>query len=339
MNKSNRKILRETEIRPEHLKKEQAEFFAADINWLLGRKEYFVRVTCPACDSEKSQGVFEKYGFLYEICLDCETMYINPRPTPSILEKYYIRSENYQYWKKHIFPASEHARRDKIFRPRAEKVIDICQRYNVGGGMLLEVGAGYGTFCEEIGKTGFFQRIIAVEPTPDLAELCRQRGLEVIEKPVEKLSLEDVKIDVMVSFEVIEHLFSPVNFVNKCASIINPGGMLIITCPNVKGFDILTLQDVSDSIDPEHLNYFNPVSLSNMISKCNFEIVEVLTPGKLDAELVRKKVLSGEFDISLQPFLEHILIYEWERVGDAFQQFLADNMLSSHMWVVARKSQ
>ena len=65
--------------------------------------------------------------------------------------------------------------------------------------------------------------------------------------------------------------------------------------------------------------------------------MEVLTPGKLDAELVRKKILTGELDVSLQPFLNQILVDEWERVGDSLQQFLADNMLSSHMWLVARK--
>jgi len=37
-------------------------------------------------------------------------------------------------------------------------------------------------------------------------------------------------------------------------------------------------------------------------------------------------------NLSTQPFLQQILIDEWDRVGGAFQQFLADNQLSSHMW-------
>ena len=139
------------------------------------------------------------------------------------------------------------------------------------------------------------------------------------------------------SFEVIEHLFSPRDFLNSCASIMQPGGLLVLTCPNVKGFDIVALKALSDSVDVEHLNYFHPKSLSYLVEECGFETLEVLTPGKLDAELVRKKILSGEFDISSQPFLKQILLDEWERIGADFQQFLADNLLSSHMWIVARK--
>jgi hypothetical protein len=66
-------------------------------------------------------------------------------------------------------------------------------------------------------------------------------------------------------------------------------------------------------------------------------VLEVQTPGKLDAELVRKKALSGEFDLSNQPFLNRVLIESWEECGDAFQSFLVDNKMSSHMWLVARK--
>jgi hypothetical protein len=42
-------------------------------------------------------------------------------------------------------------------------------------------------------------------------------------------------------------------------------------------------------------------------------------------------------DLPLDPFLRRVLIDEWDRLGWPFQQFLAANGLSSHMWVVARK--
>ena len=72
---------------------------------------------CPACGSKNAEKAFEKYEMGYVVCSDCETMYINPRPAPEILEKYYATSENYRYWNKYIFPASEKPRREKIFRP------------------------------------------------------------------------------------------------------------------------------------------------------------------------------------------------------------------------------
>ena len=40
-----------------------------------------------------------------------------PRPSEAVMADYYAHSENYAYWAKHIFPASESVRRDKIHKP------------------------------------------------------------------------------------------------------------------------------------------------------------------------------------------------------------------------------
>ena len=80
-------ILRESEIRPDHLMQGQAEALAADIRWLLQHKDGFVHVPCPACGSENATKAFEKNELTYVICSDCGTMYTNPRPTPAILDR------------------------------------------------------------------------------------------------------------------------------------------------------------------------------------------------------------------------------------------------------------
>jgi len=101
--------------------------------------------------------------------------------------------------------------------------------------------------------------------------------------------------------------------------------------------DISILGEHSGSIDTEHLNYFNLDSLTKLFNSCGFEVIEKLTPGELDAELVRKKVMEGKFDISYNYFLKQILIDNWEHIGGEFQKFLQDNLLSSNLWIVAKK--
>jgi len=329
--------LRETDIRPDHLMAEQARLFALDVARLLERRDEFVRVSCPACDASTSRPVFEKQGFCFEECPECGTTFTNPRPTPEILDFYYETSENYKYWNKMIFPASEDARRERIFRPRVDRVLEFCRRFDVEFGTFLEVGAGFGTFCEELGGRGIFQRIIAVEPTPDLVRSCRARGVEVFADTIERIRLPEESVDVVASFEVIEHLFRPEEFVSQCIRFLKPGGIVFLTCPNGQGFEVATLKEHAQSVDPEHLNYFNPASLSRLLERKGLEILEVTTPGKLDAEIVRKRALSGVLDLSEQPFLRRVLLEEWERLGDRFQTFLGENVLSSHMWIVARK--
>lgn len=327
----------ESDIRPSELMDEQAKRLAADIKRLLKHKSDFIQVNCPACNCCESNFLFEKYGIEFVICKACETIYANPRPKPEHLEEYYCNSENYAYWNQYIFPASEAARREKIFKPRVQKVIDICQKYQVCTNTILEVGAGFGIFCEEVKKTNVFRRIIGVEPTPDLANTCRKRGIEVIEKPIENVVFENIKIDVIVNFEVIEHLFNPKDFLGKCYQLLVPGGILIITCPNSKGFDIATLAEKSSAVDNEHLNLFNTESLTLLMQSCQFEVLETQTPGRLDAELVRNQVISGNYNLKGQAFLQKVLVDSWNTLGKAFQDFLVDSKLSSNMLIVARK--
>ena len=78
----------------------------------------------------------------------------------------------------------------------------------------------------------------------------------------------------------------------------------MLTCPNGKGFDIETLGVISDTVDHEHLNYFNQKSLAELLENTGLEVLESFTPGVLDADLVRNKVLSGDFDVSEQFFIE-----------------------------------
>jgi 2-polyprenyl-3-methyl-5-hydroxy-6-metoxy-1,4-benzoquinol methylase len=261
---------------------------------------------------------------------------MSPRPSAAVMADYYACSENYRYWAEHIFPASEAARREKIHRPWLERVVGYCDRFGVPRGTLMEVGPGFGTFASLAQASGAFASVVAVEPTPEMAAACRARGVNVLQKRVEELGPE-IDPDVVVSFEVIEHLFEPRRFVAGCAERLKRGGLLVLSCPNGEGFDVATLGPASLAVDVEHVNLFNPASLSRLVEAHGFAVVEVSTPGRLDAEFVRTAAQKGEIDLSDQPFLKRVLIDEWERLGWPFQQFLATSGLSSHMWLAARR--
>jgi len=326
----------ESDIRPPDLMLQKATCIHSDRRFLLERSDEWVPVSCPACFGDVSDAFGEKDGFRYVRCNDCETVYTNPRPSESLLRQFYSQSANYAFWNEHIFPATEDVRRSKIFGPRADRLIELCARYRQCTDTLLEIGAAFGTFCCEVRDRGKFKRIIAVEPTPGLADTCRSRKLEVMELFVEQIDERDFA-DVVAAFEVIEHLFAPREFIRRCKTLLRPGGLLIVTCPNVMGFDVATLGLQSGTFDHEHLNYFRPRCLTLAAELEGFEVLEVLTPGLLDADIIRRKCLSGEFDLQNQSFLRSVLIDRWVELGASFQQFLADHLMSSHMWLVARR--
>jgi 2-polyprenyl-3-methyl-5-hydroxy-6-metoxy-1,4-benzoquinol methylase len=328
--------MKETDIRPSDLMRENADLRKEDLQKLFEHKNKFVEISCPACEANSYEDVFEKEGFTFVTCKNCETLFVNPRPSFEMLTDFYTTSKSIKHWNDKIFPVSENSRRSQIFAPRAIRVIELCTGYNAATKILLDVGAGFGTFCEEIKKFAVFDKVIAVEPSHDLADTCRRKGLDVIERPIEEVDLNEVSI--ITNFELIEHLYRPKDFLLACGRKLPNGGLLILTTPNIKGFDLLMLGKLSDNVaGPNHLNYFHPESLSYLLNQCGFDVVEIMTPGKLDAEIVRKKILSGELNIESCPFIKYVLIDLWEIVGEDFQHFIADNALSSHLWVVAKK--
>lgn len=330
--------LTEQDIRPVQLMAKQRIAALTDVGRMLSRYGEFVHVDCPACGRGNSKPKFEKNGFSYVECGACETFFINPRPPSAVLDWFYQGSPNYAYWNEVIFPASESVRLERIFVPRVDRLLELCKKYSVNTHAILEIGAGFGTFCSEVKKRNVFTKVVAVEPTPDLANTCRGRGLEVLELPVEQIQLGASDLfDVVASFEVIEHLFAPKDFVGHMARLLKPGGIMLLACPNGQGFDIETLGTISNTVDHEHLNYFNPASLAGLLTHSGLEVLESFTPGQLDADLVRNKILEGEFDVSNQPFLKKVLVDEWEQHGEAFQNYLVQQGQSSNMWLVARK--
>lgn len=330
--------MREDDIRPDVLMKEFFTHYDADAAWLAARRETFVRTPCPACGEEAKALTYEKEGLHWVRCSGCGTVYVSPRPTQEVLAEFYARSASYRFQNEVLFPASEAARRKNIFQPRAEMLDALCERYGVEKGTrLVEVGPGFGLFLEEAAKLHRFSRIMAVEATPALAKTCQKRGFEVLETSVEQADLGEEKADVVASFECLEHLFSPWEFLTGCFRLLRPGGLLVVTCPNGEGFDIVTLGERSNTVNHQHLNLFNTRSFPLLAEACGFEVVEVSTPGRLDAEIVRKAALTGRLDLSHQPFLQRVLVDDWEALGKGFQEYLVRAGLSSHMQLVARR--
>jgi 2-polyprenyl-3-methyl-5-hydroxy-6-metoxy-1,4-benzoquinol methylase len=330
-------MLKVEDIRPDGLLAGQRAAMERDIALIKSWAANFVDVTCPACDSAEREPLYEKYGLQHHRCDACRTQYISPRPTPELLAKFYAVSENYAYWAQYIYPASAESRRRNIFVPRARLVADLVREKGMAGGTFVEVGAGYGIFCEELKKLDLFDRIVGLEPSPKLAEICRSKGIETIELPFERTEMDQCA-DVVASFEVIEHLFRPKDYVSWLHRILKPGGLAIVTCPNIEGFDTLLLAKDAIAVDHQHLNYFHPASIAALFERAGFSAIEVTTPGVLDVDLVRRAFRAGTIGHDrLGPILGRIIEADDAALDTQLQTLLQNARLSSNMMVVARK--
>lgn len=324
----------ENDIRPVTNSGDKLTALLKDIGFLLSRREQFVEVNCPGCGG-KGSSYFTKNCFEYNRCPICATVFVSPRPSEKLLNLFYAKSATYAYWNSHIFPQSESSRVEHIIKPRVNRVIELCEAQHIYSPRFLEVGPGYGTFAKCMRSSNFCSEIDLVELAEDLAAECTSQGFSV--KSQIDFHDTDRPYDVIVSFETLEHMFSPKSFLQESYQLLGSGGLLIVTVPNFQGFEISTLKPVSRSVDHEHLNYFNPKSLARLFEECGFLVANIETPGELDCDIVRNAIISGDFKLSRDSFLYHILIDSWEEVGVQFQTFLKSNLLSSHLWLAGKK--
>jgi SAM-dependent methyltransferase len=220
--------------------------------------------------------------------------------------------------------------------PRAHRVLRSLRKKDIEKFSLVEIGAAYGWFCEEIISSDPHARVLAVEPSFALSETCKSKGIETQNVPIESLNLDE-QVDVVAAFEVIEHIFSPKEFVGHMSRILKPGGAIFISCPNLYGFDVEVLGLMSSAFQHEHLNYFTPSSIELLLTQNGFHEINVSTPGKLDVDIVKKHFDDDIANLNEQKFLRRMLSKSNSNLMEAFQNFLADHGLSSHMWVEAKK--
>jgi SAM-dependent methyltransferase len=100
------------------------------------------------------------------------------------------------------------------------------------GREVLEAGCGEGYGADLIADVA--HRVVAVDYDEATVAHVRSRypGVEVVRGNLAELPLPDASVDVVVNFQVIEHLWDQAQFVAECARVLRPSGLLMVSTPN-----------------------------------------------------------------------------------------------------------
>jgi len=324
--------MKEEEIRPEEIFTEYLRLAERDA------EKYFYKddrspIDCPACGNEGVYS-FTKATFEYRLCRQCLTLFVSPRPAEVCFQRYYQESESARYWASTFYKHTAEARRAKLWRPKAQMIKELIARFGARSSSVIDIGGGYGIFAEE------FQRIsptevAVIEPGPELANVCRAKGLVVLESFLEQVENSDLPSGqkVFVSFELFEHVPDLGNFMKSLYGLMSSGDLFIFTTLSGTGVDIQALWEDSRSVSPpHHLNFLNPKSVELLLERTGLEVLRVETPGKLDID-----ILCNNREYIKDRFWQTFIHQADEDEKHAMQTFVAEQGLSSHMLVVCRK--
>ena len=138
--------------------------------------------------------------------------------------------------------------------------------------IVADVGCGGGSFLNHI--SGLASKIIAIEPTERYHDSLRTNGYQVFSFASDAAKKHPETVDIVVTFQVIEHVLNPLEFLVDIISMLKPGGILIIATPN--------RDDILLKLLPEHFQsffyrnahrwYFNQASLRYCAEKAGLII-------------------------------------------------------------------
>lgn len=319
--------MKENEIRPKELFQQYLELSKSDAKAMLNE---LTDIRCPGCNSETATKVFEKNGYTFKKCQDCASLFCSPRPQEESLKNLYRSSKSANFWSEVFFPAVAESRREKLFKKKAIEIRNYLQEKSFLPASICDVGAGYGLFLEELKAILPEADYYAIEPNQRSNNVCVEKGFKALAKTAEDACEWAGLFDLVISQEVLEHVFSPMQFVSSLFRLTKPCGFCLVTCLGYEGFDILFLQENSNSVfPPHHLNFLSISGFETLFKRAGFSSVDIITPGELDVDIA----INGNQD---NEFLKTLSSRGEEAIRD-FQTLLKKHKMSSHVWVFAQK--
>ena len=99
-------------------------------------------------------------------------------------------------------------------------------------GEVLEVGTATGYLTAEMEKLGC--KVTGVEQDADMAEIARQYCHKMLVGDIETMDLEDLgRYDAVILGDVLEHVRSPRDVLQRVSGLLKPGGKVLMSLPNV----------------------------------------------------------------------------------------------------------
>lgn len=129
---------------------------------------------------------------------------------------------------------------------------------------VLEVGCGQGAFVQrlsnELGK-----KAEGIELNPSAVNYARSKGIAVLHRDLFEFAQENKeKYDAVCSFQVLEHVAQPKEFLSSLLELVKPNGKLIIGVPN--GDSFVKFSDAVLNQPPHHMTWWYKETFSQLSS-------------------------------------------------------------------------
>ena len=145
-------------------------------------------------------------------------------------------------------------------------------------GTLLDVGCGGGDFLSVAKGRGW--TVHGTEYGDAFVAAAASKGVSMRQGALDAANYSGIRFDVIVSFEVIEHLGLPMDMLRNAEAILRPGGLMYVTTPNYNALNRWLSGHGWDIVNyPEHLSYFTKGTIHRALSSIGLKRSSLHTTG------------------------------------------------------------
>jgi SAM-dependent methyltransferase len=201
-------------------------------------------------------------------CQSCNGVWLANPPKPEEMGLHY--TEDYH---KAIVAAGEGSAAS-----RWKNQVKMISQHKPAGGSILDIGCSSGGFLSTLNKSSW--ELYGIEMEESTAERARATtGARVFVGDAIEAPFLPASFDVITCFDVLEHVYSPRQFLTKVLYWLKPGGIFYALMPNIDSWESRVFGTHWFGLElPRHLSHFSPRSLRYLMTDLGFEEVCVRTP-------------------------------------------------------------
>ena len=229
---------------------------------------------CPICGSAPRHVLFHQEfeavdhatpvtGYNVVVCGRCGGSYADGIPDQPAFDRYYRDMSKYEYAQRGGAESEYDSRRlaliANIIAPHIESP-DV---------RILDVGCASGRLLANIRDRGF-ARVTGLDPSPACATAAaRLYSVHVRTMTLAEIARAGENFDVVIMVGVLEHLRDLDGAFDHLRALLSDTGLLYVEVPDVTAFADWPNAPYQD-FSTEHINFFSPISLSNLMLRHGF---------------------------------------------------------------------
>ncbi len=213
---------------------------------------------CPICGSSGVCDFFPKSGRTLLICESCRHVWWDFFPAADELREYYRRQYTKTHGQEDIQAKARH-----YYKEHLQALLQTLGS-EAAECAICDYGCSIPVLVTEAKQAGF-RRALGVDYCDEVRRYASEHGVEVL-APEELARIPDGSLDIVRFSHTLEHCTDPTAVLQSVLPKLRPGGLIYITQPNFPVFRFgPSTQDLKDTVYPEHLHFFSPISLLEMV--------------------------------------------------------------------------